>query len=138
MAETRPGVSVSKPNLPAIADGIVAAVSMRARPYEPDAGWNPPELLVPMPDIEQVTFTGEGHWRLAYALKLVVSSAWDRAAHINLGELLPTTKLEIQAATTLGTTSEGWHVRSVEPDAELRDRNGDDWFGAVLNLEVWT
>ncbi len=132
---------MTKPDLPAIAEAIVAACEgggIRALEYEPDGGWNPTELLIPIPSIEQVTFGDDGVYRLDYDLILIVASASDRAAHSNLGDDVSTLRDALQADKTLGGVVDGSFMRRSDPDDEIRDRKDGVWFGARIPFEVHT
>jgi len=132
---------MASPDLVAIADAIAeqaAAADLRATPWERDSDWQPPELLVPIPEVEQLTFGAEGVYALRYELLLIVASASDRAAHRNLAALIPALKIRLQADQTLGGTANGAFVRDVRPDDQIRDRSEAEWFGARVTLEVHT
>jgi len=132
---------MAAPSLVDVADAIAEqarATNLRATPFERDGDWQPPELMIPVPEVEQLTFGGDGVWSLRYELLLVVSSASDRAAHINLSALLAPLKTRLQSDQTLDGTATGVWVREVRPDDQIRDRNETEWFGARLVLEVRT
>lgn len=132
---------MAAPDLVAIADAIVAvarSTDLRATAFERDGDWQPPELLIPIPEVEQLTFSDGGVWLLSYELLLVVASASDRAAHVNLAALIPPLKTRLQSDQTLGGAACGAYVRTVRPDDQIRDRNESEWFGARVNLEVHT
>ncbi len=132
---------MTKPDLPAIADAIVAACEgggIRAREYEPDGNWHPTEVLIPVPSIEQVTFSDDGVYRLEYDLILVVDSANDRAAHSNLGDDVSSLRDALHTDKTLGSVVDGSFMRIAIPNDEIRDRNDGIWFGATIPFEVHT
>lgn len=132
---------MSKPDLPAIAKAIAAACvggGIRAREYVDDGDWNPTELLIPVPSIEQITFGDDGVYRLDYDLILIVASASDQAAHSNLGDDLSTLRDALQADKTLGITGLQSFMRRATPDDEIRDRKDGVWFGATIPFEVHT
>lgn len=129
---------MTAPNPPAMAKAIVAAlrnVDVRAVPFEPEAEWPVPCVIVPPPSLEQIT---PAIWRNVYELLYVVSSADDRAAHLNLGADLARIKAGLEADQTLGGEASGCWVRSVRPDDEIRDRTSGFWFGARFDFEVHT
>jgi hypothetical protein len=130
---------MAAPDTRAIVDAITERSSVVAQTRtEPDSDWQPPELLVRVPEVEQLTFGDEGVWRLTFPLILVVASAWDDQAHIDMFDLLAPLKAELQADQTLGGTCRASWVRNVRPDDQIRDRQMTEWFGARLDLEVHT
>jgi hypothetical protein len=132
---------MAAPDLVVIADAIVDAArssNLRATAFERDGDWQPPELLVPIPQVEQLTFGADGVWSLRYELLLIVASASDRAAHVNLNDLLAPLKTRLQADQTLGGSCRTSWVRSIRPDDQIRDRQEVEWFGSRLDLEVQT
>lgn len=129
---------MASPDLVTVADEIVAvakASNLRATAFERDGDWQPPELLIPIPELEQLT---PAVWAMRYELLLIVASASDRAAHVNLADLIPPLKTRLQSDQTLGGAACGVWVRDVRPDDRIRDRNEAEWFGARVTLEVHT
>jgi hypothetical protein len=125
----------------AVAEAIVdrvAAQGIRCRPYEPLGEFNPPELLVPLPEVEQVTYTVDGVHRLTYDLIYVVGSAEDRADHLAISDAASKIHAAFYADKTLGGTVHGAFIRSTNPDDEIRDNTDGVWFGAFIRLEVHT
>ena len=132
---------MAAPDVVALADELTAALNVagiRARPYAPEGDWQPPEVLVPAPAIRQRTMQADGVHEVTYRLLLVVADAHDRAAHLNLGPLLTSTKAAIEADRTLGGKAAHVHVTSVESNDDLRDRSGGQWFGAFVETTVIT
>ena len=129
------------PDVASIADAMVAALvseGVRARLYVAEGVWQPPEVLIPAPQIRQQTMSVDGLYRMEYRLVLVVASADDRAAHANLAPLMTSCKRALQRDMTLDGTAAGVHVTQVVPDDEIRDRAGNAWFGAYLETSVYT
>jgi len=128
------------PNTVAIVDAIIdiaEELELQCR-TEPDGTWQPPELLIRVPEIEQLTFGDDGIWRYTFPLILVVASAWDAQAHDDMFTLLAPLKAQLQSDQTLRGTASGVWIRNISPDDQIRDRQESEWFGSRLDLEVHT
>lgn len=131
---------MAAPYVPAIVAAVIElaeAEDIQCR-TEPDGTWQPPELLIRVPEMEQLTFGDGGVWRLTFPLILVVASAWDAQAHADMFDLLAPLKTRLQSDQTLGGTACGAWVRDIRPDDQIRDRQEVEWFGSRLDLEVHT
>lgn len=131
---------MAAPDVAAIVAAVIAlaeAEDIQCR-TEPDGSWQPPELLVRVPEMEQLTFGGGGVWRVTFPLVLVVASAWDDQAHADMFDLLAPLKTRLQSDQTLGGVCRSSWVRNIRPDDQIRDRQDAEWFGSRLDLEVQT
>lgn len=131
---------MASPNTQAVVAAVIdvaEGLELQCR-TEPDGTWQPPELLIRVPEMEQLTFGADGVWRLTFPLILVVASAWDAQAHDDMFALLAPLKTQLQSDQTLAGTASGVWVRNIRPDDQIRDRQEVEWFGSRLDLEVHT